>query len=284
MFIKPFINKIYYNLLMPNVEVMSILSTINLIKKRHLNVIRFGDGEFEIISGGHISYQENNVDLAKELESILLMPDDKKALICVPGVFNGMVDYTDKSKKYWLDCLRLRRKLIKKIHKTNYVYGNSMISRPYMDFNDKENVGEIFRNLKSIWSNKNILIVEGENTRSGVGNDLFGSAKKISRIICPSHDAFLKKQEIEEKILLHKNNCLILLMLGPTAKIITKELGYIDNQIIDIGHIDSEYEWYRHGFTEKRQLTNKETAEVESTELQPVSDPQYYKQIVDVVR
>lgn len=283
MLIKTIVDKSYYNMLMPNVKVMSKINTINLIKTRHLNVIRFGDGEFEIISGGRISYQNNNKTLAKELENILLAPNDTKALVCVPGVFDGMVDYTDKSKKYWLDCLRLRRKLVRKISKTNYVYGNSMISRPYMDFKNKEHAGEVFRNLKSIWNNKDILIVEGETTRSGIGNDLFNSAKRVSRIICPSHDAYGKKKEIEEKILLHKKDRLILLMLGPTAKVITKELGYIDNQILDIGHIDSEYEWYRHRFTEKKQLLNKETAEVESTKLQPVSDPKYYRQIVDTV-
>lgn len=283
MFIKALINKGYYNLLMPNIEVMSRITTINLIKSRRLNVIRFGDGEFEIISGGQISYQKSNRILAKELEAILLAPDDVNALICVPGVFNGMADYTDKSKKYWIDCLRLRRKLVKRISKTNYVYGNSMISRPYMDFKDKKHVGKIFHNLKSIWNNKDILIVEGETTRSGVGNDLFRSAKTVSRIICPSHDAFIKKDEIENKILLHKKDRLILLMLGPTAKIITKELGYIDNQILDIGHIDSEYEWYQHGFLEKKQLPNKETAEISFAGLPPVSDPEYYKQIVDTI-
>lgn len=283
MFIKSIINKSYYNMVMPSIRVMSRINTINLIKSRNLNVIRFGDGEFEIISGGHISYQNNNRILAKKLENILLTPADTKSLVCVPGVFNGMIDYTDKSRKYWLDCLRLRHKLIRKISRTDYVYGNSMISRPYMDFKNKKYAGEIFRNLKSIWSNKNLLIVEGETTRSGIGNDLFNSAKKVSRIICPSHDAFTKKEEIEKKILLHKNDCLILLMLGPTAKVITKELEYIDNQILDIGHIDSEYEWYQHGFTEKKQLLNKETAEVKSTEIYQVSDPQYYKQIVDIV-
>lgn len=35
---------------------------------------------------------------------------------------------------------------------------------------------------------------------------------------------------------------LVLLMLGPIAKVIVDDLQDLDNQLIDLGHIDSEYE------------------------------------------
>ena len=38
---------------------------------------------------------------------------------------------------------------------------------------------------------------------------------------------------------------LILLMLGPTAKVLGFQLSREGYQAIDIGHIDSEYEWYQ---------------------------------------
>ena len=34
-----------------------------------------------------------------------------------------------------------------------------------------------FDTLKKIWENKNIIIVEGSQTRLGVGNDLFANTK-----------------------------------------------------------------------------------------------------------
>lgn len=284
MFVKKVIDKFYYYKLMPDVKVMPIIDTINLIKSKQLNVIRFGDGEFDIISGSGISYQKSNSILANELEKILLNPTITKNLICIPGVFDGMPEYSANPKNYWIDCLRIRHDLVKKIAKTNYIYGNAMISRPYMDFKDKTQAKIIFKNIRSIWENRDILIVEGEMTRSGVGNDLFRNAKTVSRLICPSHDAFSKKKEIENKIISHKKDRLILIMLGPTAKVIVNDLSHIDNQIIDLGHIDSEYEWYKHGFLQKHRLPNKETAEVESTEIHSVSDTSYYQQIVGMIR
>ena len=43
-----------------------------------------------------------------------------------------------------------------------------------------------------MWNNIDVLIVEGEHTRFGVGNDLLAIAKGVERIICPDKNAFNK--------------------------------------------------------------------------------------------
>ena len=40
-----------------------------------------------------------------------------------------------------------------------------------------------FKLLKRIWDGKDIVIVEGEKTKLGMGNDLLSNAKSIRRII-----------------------------------------------------------------------------------------------------
>lgn len=54
---------------------------------------------------------------------------------------------------------------------------------------------------------------------------------------------------------------MILLILGPTAKALAYRLSNKGYQTIDIGHIDSEYEWFKMGATYKVKLDNKHTAE-----------------------
>ena len=54
---------------------------------------------------------------------------------------------------------------------------------------------------------------------------------------------------------------LILLMLGPTAKVLGFQLSREGYQAIDIGHIDSEYEWYQMVASYKVKLQHKHTAE-----------------------
>ena len=50
-------------------------------------------------------------------------------------------------------------------------------------------------------------------------------------------------------------------MLGPTAKALVGELAATGLQLVDIGHIDSEYEWFQMGATSKVKLPHKHTAE-----------------------
>ena len=123
--------------------------------------------------------------------------------------------------------------------------------------------------------------MEGYTSRLGVGNDLFDGAKSIKRIICPSRNAYSKKTEIMEEILKHSEGCLILLMLGPTAKVLAYQLASKGIQAIDIGHIDSEYEWMQMGAEKKVLLRNKHTAEFNlDTEIELANDDEYLSQIV----
>ena len=125
------------------------------------------------------------------------------------------------------------------------------------------------------------MIVEGALTRSGVGNDLFADAKSIKRIICPAKDSYQQIDQIEQAIRVNADNRLILLMLGPTAKVVVDDLQDLNNQLIDLGHIDSEYEWFKMGATHKVKLANKHTAEFNYDEdIATVHDQAYQKEIV----
>ena len=92
-------------------------------------------------------------------------------------------------------------------------------------------------------------------------NDLFANASSLKRIICPSRNAYASITEIENQIRIHGQGRLVLLMLGPTAKVIAYHLHSEGLWLIDMGHIDSEYEWYKMGAQSKVKLSNKHTAE-----------------------
>ncbi len=170
---------------------------------------------------------------------------------------------------------------MKEIEKTNNWYGSTFISRPYIDLVDKSKSAETFAKLKQLWEEKDLLIVEGALTRSGVGNDLFANAQSIKRIVCPSKNSYQQIGQIEQAIRDNAENRLILLMLGPTAKVIVDDLQDLSNQMIDIGHIDSEYEWFKMGATYKVKLANKHTAEFNYDEdISAVHDQIYQDEIV----
>lgn len=274
------LDRLYYRFALPKVYVISTDKTLDMILNRHLSIVRFGDGEFDLIAGRSIPFQQVSSKLSKQLNGILFGSNDK-FLVCVPDFFANISRYTKASKQFWKHDIRERKELYKRLAATNHTFGSAQISRPYLNIEDKNMSKRYFRKLKQIWENKDILIVEGETSRSGVGNDLFNGARSVKRIICPFSNAYSKVQKIEKTILRFKDNRLILLMLGPTAKIIVSDLAGIKNQMIDIGHIDSEYEWFLRGDLVRTKIPNKHTAEFNlDTDVVLAEDPEYASEIV----
>ena len=157
-----------------------------------------------------------------------------------------------------------------------------MISRFYIEYKDKSKIPYYIKKLKQIWDKKDILIIEGEMSRLGVGNDLFNNSKSIKRILCPAINAF----NVYEKIIsqakkIDKSN-LILLALGPTSSVLAYDLYKIGYQVIDVGLIDIEYEWFLRKAKKKIQIENKYVNEAYGNKYKfgKVKDKNYYKEII----
>ena len=245
-----------------DIHVRSIDETLDRILDKKKSIVRFGDGEFYLINKKGIGYQNYDENLSKRLKQILLQGSNDKYDVALPDVFDGLEAYGMYAKVYYTNnFLPGNRKDLVEIESTNNIYSNAFISRPYIDQLDKSKSAAWFDKLKQIWKDKDILIVEGALTRSGVGNDLFDGTKSIKRILAPSKNAYQKIGQIEQMIRENSEDRLILLMLGPTAKVVVDDLQDLNNQLVDLGHIDSEYEWFKMGAIYKVRLKNKHTAE-----------------------
>ena len=268
-----------------DISVMSIDETLDQLLETEQSLIRFGDGEFNLINGNSIAYQEYQENLAQEMREILLHADDteNKVLICLPEIFEifkGSFLQNEDSEKFWKQVLDDHGRFFQETCQAKR-YGSTWISRPYIDNKDKSHAITQFEKIKSLFEHKDILIVEGATTRSGVGNDLFNNVLSIKRIICPSHHAFSKVDAIQQAILDHAPGRIILLMLGPTAKILAYRLSQLGYRALDLGHIDPEYEWMKMGAVTRVQLKHKHTAEFNFDQgIEFVEDEDYNSQIV----
>ncbi|KRN27707.1 hypothetical protein IV38_GL001920 [Lactobacillus selangorensis] len=266
---------------LPPVQVMGIHATLTFIKENHASVVRFGDGEFDLIRGKSIPYQDYDPELAQQLANLLASPSSDQLLICIPDVFQNLNRYQKSVQRFYKNRFS-NQKFVKSRIATDSIHGSTFISRPYMDLADKTPAKNYFADLKDRWYGRDILIVEGKYTRSGIGNDLFADAHTIERILCPARNAYQKKAAIEAAIKKYGQHKLVLLMLGPTAKVIVGDLYRQENWLIDIGHIDSEYEWFKMGATTKVVLPNKHTAEHNFDEnvTDHIDDPIFKQQVL----
>ena len=214
-----------------------------------MSICRYGDGEFDLVMGKSIGFQKWNPKIANRLKEILIN-NDSNVMVAIPKIFKrDFTNYNDRARDFWEGYYRENFiKISKNINRDKYYY-SSQVTRFYIDAEDKSICDERIKSLKKIWDNKDVLIVEGYQTRMGIGNDLLDKAKSIKRILCPAENAFDKYEEILNNCLKFQKDCLILIALGPTATVLAYDLGNKGYHALDIGHIDIEYEWYLKGDT-----------------------------------
>ncbi len=286
----PYIDNIRYLLKVKfkyKITIMSFDETIDCILKNKYSLSRYGDGEMSMMldSTANLGFQVATSSLVARLNEVLFENKNKNVLICMPRYLVSLNGCTKDCKKHWK---RWRRQKGVRILDTLYQnivaisYGDTQITRPYIDLQSKKSCARQFSRLKEIWDRRDIIIVEGENTRLGVGNDLFANAISIKRILAPAVNAFSKYDEILSVIKKHHNGELILIALGPTATVLAADLASETCQAIDIGHIDVEYEWFLSGTKKKIPISGKYVNEVNDgkNETQCL-DETYLSQIIE---
>lgn len=265
-------NKIIKNKLMVN----SIDGTIDKLIHSTDSFVRFGDGEIQIIEGNAILLQDYDQVLAKRLYEILQY-EQEHVLVGIPDIFGSLEQYTDRSQSFWKEHLLFFRKTYLKYCNMGRKYENAFFSRLYYIYKDKEQSGRWFERTKEIWKDKDVVIVEGQGTHAGVGNDLMDSASSVERIVCPGINAYRAYADIRQACLRFSRDKLFLLAAGNTAKLLVSDLAKEGYRAIDIGNLDLEYEWYLNKDEKKGEVKKHSIVGVEANEKAG-----YYKYLSEV--
>lgn len=273
-----------------NITVMSATDTVNKVISESKSVCRYGDGELNMVISSIIGYdssrksgfQTYDHSLGSRLKEILRNADNQEnCIVCLPGcMYNIGTSYLNRAAtSFWEKYSNQNIKYLDNILHRNHIYGETNFTRFYLSHKDKSRCKRNLEHIKKIWDSRNILIVEGEKTRLGVGNDLFDNANSIERILCPAKDAWSKYDEIYKTVSEEANkkklkgdNPIIIIALGMTATVLAYDLSQENYQAIDLGHLDIEYEWMRMGATHKVAIKGKFTNEASDNDT--ISDPQ----------
>lgn len=265
-------------------------SSIKYIVENKCSVSRFGDGELAMIyhyldrrPPGEFyiqSFQDYDVELAKRLYKVLQSNGTAgNHKVGLPLPICSVKEYVGLEKVFWERFVVLDITRFKNLLNTS-TYVNSCFTRFYLHHKKKDWESYISL-LKSIWERRDVCIIEGYNSRLGVGNDLFDSAKSISRILAPTVNAFSKYESILDIIRNSKKYDLYLLALGHTATVLSYDLSKLNLWAIDIGHVDIEYEWYMGGVKRKVPVSGKYVNEIpEGRVLMECTNPMYKREII----
>ncbi|USS90338.1 GT-D fold domain-containing glycosyltransferase [Fructilactobacillus carniphilus] len=246
-------------------NIAKIEETIDAVADKNISISRFGDGEFKWI---HMteqnSYEIESPKLSKRLLEVL-NSTDPMVRICLPQAFRDPKILT--ATKYWEREMGKYGSKWSNDPNPEHYYLNTSVTRPYMDLIDKSVATYVFNRFKKHLQDKNVLMIEGDQTNFGKENDLLSNSRKITRLICPSKNAFENYNRILEdaKVRIYEKQIdIVLVALGPTATILAYDLTRLTGkQVLDVGHMDIEYSWYLNGDTKRVPVKGKAVNEVE---------------------
>lgn len=291
-----YIYRIYVKNERSEFKVLSLLKTIERIRDDELSAVRFGDGEMSAIYDENLGFQNKDINLSRRLREIL-QSNYPKLLVCIPGIWGNINHFSKRSFWFTLHHLFKYGYRWKEILNKEQVYGDAFITRPYLNFkNDlegKKRAGEIFSAMRTLWEGKKVLLIEGTGSRLGVGNDLFDNVESIKRLLCPSENAYASYDKIKKETvyILEKDvasvtskDSLVLLSLGPTAKVLAYDLFLLGYRAIDIGHIDMEYEMYIRNSDTIVKVDHKYFNEINERDPEECLDKEYISQIIAKIK
>lgn len=267
--------------IIPLPKVLSIDATLDKIIADKASISRYGDGEFlYIIDKVNLPFQRQDKQLRDKMIEVLHSKLDN-FLIGFPIGYYSMENLLPESRDTWRSQIAWIYPRLKKYLPASRIFYNSSMTRPYAHYADKTVSKQYFEKLRNIWKERDILLIEGEKSRLGVGNDLFANANSVERILAPKHNAFDKYYEIIEFVKNFDKTKLVLIALGPTATVMAYDLAVLNFQAVDIGNVDIEYEWYLRGATSKVKIEGKYTSEaIGGRDVKELNDPVYQGQII----
>ena len=287
---KSFVKYFYYTVKLsskryPDIDFMTNKTAVDEIVFNNKSLARFGDGEFGWLLGREAAcgYQDVTPELSRRLMEVLQSANEN-LLIGVLRVLNDDTNMNFLARAHWREFKFQSEDQLLQVLNLGECYVDSSITRPYIDLKDKSSASSEFENIKRIWKGKRVLLVEGKESRLGVGNDLFSQSECLHRILAPSTNAFSRYDSI---LALTKKSApnydMVLLALGTTATVLAYDLCLDGIQAVDIGHIDNEYEWMRMGARRKVPIPGKNVDEVGVFTSEASLNTSYLNSIVGVV-
>jgi len=257
--------------------------TLSELVKSEKSIARYGDGEFNLIWGESLPFQDFSEKLQKRLQEILVS-NNENLLVCIPHIFKSLKVYNSEAAYFWRRLVVTNRSKIYNILNLDKQYFDTETTRPYMDLADKSKVEEYFKDFKKVWNDKDVVFVEGKMSRLGVGNNLFDNCKSIKRIICPARNAFESYDTILETCKKFPKDTLFVIALGPTATVLAYDLFKLGYRALDLGHIDIEYEWFLLKATKKVAIKNKYVNEVKKGRINSdLNNEKYLSEIIETI-
>lgn len=226
-----------------DVSIMTPEQTIQLLEKKRQSFIRFGEGEIDYIKGEDLTFQDYDKKLAQRLQ-VLLNVQEEGLCIGVPYFFMNPVNNLTEYAMQRALAIAPKRRFVKKNCKnaSNYIDANFIL--PYATYllNDYEGY---YSRIQSMLDGKDVTVICGEGILDRLQYKALDVCNSVDYIYGPSMNAYSQYDKLLEQAKKTDKNRLILVILGPTAKVLVYDLFKAGYTAWDMGHYLKDYDAYK---------------------------------------
>lgn len=269
-------------------EIASPQETVNYLNNssRVISLSRYGDGEFQLMFNKQsIGFQKYSKQISEDLMKATQISN--KHLVALPHAFASTKSDKFMVKFFWWRYVYKNQKNIQKFIELTgtHKFLDASFSRTVTELKSKDDIHSIVASVIDLWNDRNVIMVEGVQTRFGVGNGLFENAQSVKRVLTPSENSYEKiddiVKEIESIVHADNKNYLVLCAIGPTATILANELSEHGIQTIDIGHFDLQYEYLMQGAYKRVKVDSRyDNERLNKDNISEIQDKDYLSEIV----
>lgn len=229
------------NLKVPKVK--NIDDSIDDLVKHKASLCRFGDGEIQLLKGKDIPFQKASDQLTKRYQEILSSTDENIFIAFPYIIYANKRNIIPLSRDFWRkNGVDFRNELEKYINLDSQYYAAELTLATSL-FEDYDAEG-YFNKISELWRGKDVTIVCGETIFDQIEHNIFDCAKTTSYIYAPSQNAFEEYEAILNSCQNISKNHVVIIILGPTAKVLAYDLAKKGYQALDLGHIAKSYDWH----------------------------------------
>lgn len=236
---KQYLNGVYESKL----HILSTEETLHALEEENFSFLRFGDGEIAIAEGQGIPFQEANQKLAERLKELLSVKEEGLK-IGIPYYYMHPVNNLNSFVQNFTYSLGKQRKyLLKNCNKAN-TYIDTCLTQVYQTYADYD-FEAYYARMQKLLKGKNVTVICGEGVLDKLQYNALEVCNSVEYLYGPSMNAYSEYNKLLEQAKKIDKNRLVLIILGPTAKVLVYDLYKAGYTAWDIGHYLKDYDAYK---------------------------------------
>lgn len=234
-----YLNGAYANKL----HILNTEETLSALEKESFSFLRYGDGEIAIMNGVGIPFQEQNEKLAERLRELLTIQEEGLR-IGIPYYYMHPINYLNSFVRNFTYSLGKQRKfLMANCSKTNH-YIDTCLTQVYQTYADYD-FESYYTRMQRLLSGKAVTVICGEGVLDKLQYQALEVCSSVEYVYGSSMNAYSQYDNLLERAKKIDKNRLVLVILGPTAKVLVYDLHKSGYTAWDIGHYLKDYDAYK---------------------------------------